>query len=251
MIFLNEKAGVEHDTRLDSLPQMPRPSDWPQCLWSRVRPPILDAANKRVFATREGTHPLTIFTPAVNLNTIPSARWIHTDNEGKASVFVFTDGAAPGNGQPGSRGGCGIVFSPLHPGISIPLERAPDGSEPTSNRAELRAVLSAVEMRVWHGEGFDRLVIGTDSEYVVKGISEWCQKWKKNGWKTASGTPVKNQDLWTLLLEKIEKLESQGFSVQFFQLKRAWNEKADACAKKAALKTDVPDAYDKLSVVGY
>ncbi|PVG00318.1 ribonuclease H-like protein [Serendipita vermifera] len=163
-----------------------------------------------------------------------------------------------------SQGLAGVV-------ASIPLERAPDGSEPTSNRAELRAVLSAVEMRVWHGEGFDRLVIGTDSEYVVKRISEWCRNWKKNGWKTASGTPVKNQDLWTLLLEKIEKLESQGFSVQFFQLKRAWNEKADACAKKAAvsieyhrssftefnqsshaqLKTDVPDAYDKLSVVGY
>jgi hypothetical protein len=94
--------------------------------------------------------------------------------------------------------------------MSLPLERAPDGSEPTSNRAELRAVIGALTMRIWPGEGFFKLVIGTDSEYVVKGVTEWCQKWKANGWKTASGTSVKNQDLWKLLLEKIEGFEGDG-----------------------------------------
>ncbi|CAG8699694.1 16610_t:CDS:2, partial [Acaulospora colombiana] len=229
MLILNQQVR-EYDTRLESLPRMSA-SSGPV---NRVRPPILDAAKKRIFIASEGAHPLDIFTPAVSLNSVPNARWVYIDNEGTPSVFVFTDGAAPGNGQPGSRGGCGVVYSPLQPGISFPLEHAPDGGEPTSNRAELRAVLGAVEMRHWSGEGFGRLVIGTDSEYVVKGISKWCQKWRKNGWKTASGTHVKNQDLWTLLLEKVERLESQGFSVQFFQLKREWNEQADACAKKAA-----------------
>jgi ribonuclease HI len=39
----------------------------------------------------------------------------------------------------------------------------------------------------------------TDSQYVIKGISEWVASWKKRGWKTADKKPVKNQDLWEQL----------------------------------------------------
>jgi ribonuclease HI len=44
-----------------------------------------------------------------------------------------------------------------------------------------------------------RAVVHTDSQYVQKGISEWIHGWKRKGWKTASGSPVKNVDLWQAL----------------------------------------------------
>lgn len=237
----------EPDPRLDALPHVPRPNPW---VMSRsIGPSIQDAENKRLFVTRHGSHPLDISTPAVHCGTVPAARWIYTDNEAKPSVFVFTDGAAPGNGQPGARAGYGIVYSPLHPGISEPLELS-QRYEPTSNRAELRGVIGALTMRYWPGEGFFRLVIGTDSEYVINGATKWCKKWKANGWKTATGANVKNQDLWNILLEKVESYESHGFSIQFVQLKREWNEAADSCARQGANKNDAPSEYCETMMIG-
>jgi ribonuclease HI len=45
----------------------------------------------------------------------------------------------------------------------------------------------------------------TDSQYVRKGITEWMQGWKKNGWKTAAKKPVKNEDLWRQLDEEVAR----------------------------------------------
>jgi ribonuclease HI len=41
--------------------------------------------------------------------------------------------------------------------------------------------------------------VHTDSQYVLKGISEWIHGWKRNGWRTADKKPVKNADLWQAL----------------------------------------------------
>ncbi|KAG9058814.1 hypothetical protein FS842_000011 [Serendipita sp. 407] len=223
----------QQDPRLRDLPRVPQPEGWQPV--GQVGPPIQNATSKRLFPLLYDSHPLDIFTPALHCGFPSAARWIYTNAEGKHSVLIFTDGASPGNGQPGARAGYGIVYSPLLPGISDALEHSPEGHQPTSNRAELRAALGALTMRYWPGEGFSRLVIGTDSEYVVKGASEWSQKWKENGWRTSTGVSVKNQDLWKILLNKIEEFEARGFSVQFFKLKREWNSTADACAKRGAV----------------
>jgi ribonuclease HI len=45
-------------------------------------------------------------------------------------------------------------------------------------------------------EGHSQVVLYTDSQYVCKGITEWIANWKVKGWKTASGKPVKNSELW-------------------------------------------------------
>jgi ribonuclease HI len=39
----------------------------------------------------------------------------------------------------------------------------------------------------------------SDSKYVLQGITEWMDNWKKRGWKTAAKKPVKNEDLWRRL----------------------------------------------------
>ena len=49
---------------------------------------------------------------------------------------------------------------------------------------------------------YDNAAIVSDSQYCVRGASEWVHSWKRSGWKTSSKQPVKNQDLW----ERIDAL---------------------------------------------
>ncbi|TFK38678.1 ribonuclease H-like domain-containing protein [Crucibulum laeve] len=203
--------------------------------------PIKFTPGCREFPAPRDQDPLTLFKPMINANTIPELRYIHIDRDGKPSVLIFADGAALDNGRDTVRAGCGMMVVPLSDGLSFPLERVSD--EPlTSNRAELRAAVEALRLRVWTGEGFKKIVIGTDSEYMVKGVNEWYPKWQQNGWKTNNGTHVKNKDLWEMLITEIEKWEKVGVPVQFYLMKRRFN-KADAAAKEAALIKDVPASF--------
>ena len=100
-------------------------------------------------------------------------------------VALYTDGACKGN--PGV-GGWGAL---LRYGA---YEKELFGGEvhTTNNRMELTAViegLRALKKR-------SRVEIYTDSKYVQQGVTEWLAGWKARGWKTASKSPVKNDDLW-------------------------------------------------------
>jgi ribonuclease HI len=45
-----------------------------------------------------------------------------------------------------------------------------------------------------------RVVLSTDSRYVMDGLTKWLPGWQRNGWKTAARQPVKNADLWQELV---------------------------------------------------
>lgn len=103
-------------------------------------------------------------------------------------VIIYTDGACSGNPGPGGWGA--LLQYADH-------EQELSGGEPatTNNRMEMMAVieaLNALKQPV-------RAVVHTDSQYVQKGISEWIHGWKRKGWKTSTGAPVKNVDLWKAL----------------------------------------------------
>jgi ribonuclease HI len=104
-------------------------------------------------------------------------------------VVVYTDGGcAPTN--PGPGGWAAILIKGEH-------RKELKGGEPlsTNNRMELMAAISALE-------ALKRPCIvdmHTDSQYVREGITKYINKWKRNGWRTASKQPVKNQDLWQRL----------------------------------------------------
>jgi ribonuclease HI len=110
----------------------------------------------------------------------------------KPHVHLFTDGACSGNPGPG-----GWAYILRHPGSGAAREG--NGGEPdtTNNRMELRAVI----------EGLNALNKPTtvdlfsDSKYVLSGLEEWIEDWKKRGWRTAAKKPVKNIDLWQILDE--------------------------------------------------
>jgi ribonuclease HI len=46
-----------------------------------------------------------------------------------------------------------------------------------------------------------RVQLHTDSQYVRDGITKWIHGWRRNGWKTADRKPVKNAELWLMLLD--------------------------------------------------
>ena len=62
---------------------------------------------------------------------------------------------------------------------------------------ELTAAIEALNAL----KGKRKVILHTDSKYVMDGITEWMPNWKKRGWKTAAKKPVKNKDLWQALDE--------------------------------------------------
>ena len=196
-----------------------------------IAPDVADA--NRIFLFPDPTiKPSDLYKVQLNQCSIPGYRFVRSTNP--AEMLMFVDGSALNNGSPNARAGYGVVFAPLEwfSPISSPLEQ--DGHPQTSNRAELRAVLASLTLRFWAGEGFSRIVLACDSEYVVKVISEWIVKWRRNGWKTTTGSPVANQDLWKKLEEKLREMEKKGMLVQFWKIPREWNE-ADEYAKAGAV----------------
>jgi ribonuclease HI len=106
----------------------------------------------------------------------------------KARVTIYTDGACAGNPGPGGWGA--ILISGGHR-----KEMSGGEAATTNNRMELMAAISALEAL----KGPSHVDLHTDSEYVQKGISAWIHGWKRKGWRTGSGSPVKNVELWKRL----------------------------------------------------
>ena len=65
----------------------------------------------------------------------------------------------------------------------------------TNNRMELTAAIEALNAL----KGSRKVILHTDSRYVMQGITDWMDNWKARGWKTAAKKPVKNKDLWQAL----------------------------------------------------
>ncbi|KAL3470223.1 ribonuclease H-like domain-containing protein [Aspergillus californicus] len=200
--------------------------------------------------------PQTLFPPGLSNRAIPPVlRFLHaTDTQ---QFLIYTDGACLDNGQANPRAGCSFVYRPStqHPEVHgytrFRLEnQGPTGEvyPQTSNRAELRAVIAALRFRYWPGEGCNSLVIATDSEYVVEGVTGWIRGWLRRGWKTSTGAAVKNRDLWERLLGEIEEKNGRGMQVTFWRIPREWNTEADRHAKHAATE-DARDYFEDIKGV--
>ncbi|KAH6649480.1 hypothetical protein F5144DRAFT_607639 [Chaetomium tenue] len=192
----------------------------------------------RVFPSKmEDTLPtaaLPHLFPAIPASGGQIVRFIARGDPGK--LLLYIDGACTNNGQPNPRGGWAVVYGPDDDASGRLEEKGPFGHESvvTSNRAELRAAIAALRLRDWKQDGFDSMVIATDSSYVVDGATDWAQGWTLNGWRTQSGRAVKNKDLWELLLGEVERWADRGFQITFWKIPRELNVGADALAKAAA-----------------
>jgi ribonuclease HI len=73
----------------------------------------------------------------------------------------------------------------------------------TNNRMEMLAVIEALGAL----KRPCKVLLHVDSQYVMKGMTEWIHGWKQRGWKTADKKPVKNADLWQLMSDEVAKHE--------------------------------------------
>ncbi|MBI4383479.1 MAG: ribonuclease HI [Nitrospinae bacterium] len=100
-------------------------------------------------------------------------------------IQIFTDGCCKGNPGPGGYGAI-IKFD----GKAQELNGATEAT--TNNIMELTAAIVALKQLKEPCE----VELTSDSQYLVKGMTEWLRGWVKKGWLTADRKPVKNRDLW-------------------------------------------------------
>ena len=147
-------------------------------------------------------------------------------------MFVYTDGSCLGN--PG-RGGWGFI-AVSDDGGELYRDGAFGGARTTNNIMELTAMLKAL-LWIYHVgvQGSDVVTVYTDSNYVRQGICSWMKKWKKNGFKSASGGDVKNRGLWESIDDVLVGLGDR-VRVEWVRAHcgNRWNEAVDVYARAFA-----------------
>jgi ribonuclease HI len=149
-------------------------------------------------------------------------------------VVIHTDGGCHGN--PGPGGWAATLTYGQH-------TRELSGGEPatTNNRMELQAAIEALSALKEPCE----IEFFTDSVYLKSGVTNWLAGWKRNGWRTKTKQPVKNDDLWRAL----------DLAVSHHKVKWQWvkghsghdgNERCDLLANEAIAKIKTTFTKDQL-----
>ncbi|KAI9774367.1 MAG: hypothetical protein M1840_004261 [Geoglossum simile] len=151
-------------------------------------------------------------------------------------IIIAVDGACRGNGTVEARATVGVfVGSKSKYNVSFALNTA----RPTNQVAELTAAIFGLQQasviqsnKVGRSE-LGNVVIKADSEYLVKGMTDWVFKWEQNGYITAKGKPVTNVSLFKELVRLVTELNERGVEVLFWHVPRERNQEADALANAA------------------
>ncbi len=143
----------------------------------------------------------------------------------RPDIELYTDGACSGNPGPG-----GWAYILKHPASGTIRERSGGNPDTTNNRMELTAVIEGLQ-------GIKResnVEIHSDSQYVLKGLSEWMDGWKANGWKRGKKKrdPVKNVELWKQL-DKLREIHILTFHWIRGHTGHPENERCDELAVQA------------------
>lgn len=162
------------------------------------------------------------------------------DTPDHSTVVISVDGACSGNGTPSARGGWGVYFGPDSP---YNMSYALFGKiRQTSQRAEITAAAMGLGKIAWCLGTQDavelqphisRVIVVSDSQYMVDGMTDWVYRWKKNGWRDNTGRKVVNAAGFQLIEKNMGALASNGIRVQFWKVGRERNTEADALAGRA------------------
>ena len=141
-------------------------------------------------------------------------------------VTVFCDGSCLGNPGPGGWAALLVVAKDGGKREKMLTGGAP---ETTNNRMELTAPIEGLRAL----KRPCKVVVVTDSSYVVKGMTEWIKGWIAKGWKNSQKKPVENKDLWEALLDA-----SSSHQVSWRWVKghagHEENERVDVAAREVA-----------------
>src|SRR3954452_1620797 len=162
---------------------------------------------------------------------MPTARRETPVEHRSGEVLVWTDGACRRN--PGPGGWAALVVTAQG---GEPVELSGGAPHTTNNRMEYTAALEGLRALP---DGSIACVV-TDSRLMLDSMTKWIHGWKRKGWKTASGAPVKNQDLVTALEAEIARHAEvrwhwvKGHETGEQHAHKALNDRADRLAVAAA-----------------
>ncbi|KAJ1880096.1 hypothetical protein H4R99_002028 [Coemansia sp. RSA 1722] len=180
--------------------------------------------------------------PQKQSQTHPGAEPPKAGLQSDGTVVAYTDGASTRNGMENARAGVGVYFGAGDPrNVSEPLA----GSRQTNQRAELTAVIRAIEQVALsekreqqeheHEQELQRgaaLMVATDSMYSINCLTSWFGKWERNGWVGSQGKPVENADLIKTALRLIRQRNGR---VQFFHVPGHAGIEGNECADRLAV----------------
>jgi ribonuclease HI len=153
--------------------------------------------------------------------------------QGPGEVLVWTDGACSGNPGPG---GWAAILVPAPETGGEPVEHSGGDPQTTNNRMELTAALEGLRAL----PAGSRAAIVTDSQLMIDSMTRWLDGWKRKGWRTAAGKPVKNRDLIEALEAEIARHEAvrwhwvRGHETGAAHRHKVLNDRADGLAVAAA-----------------
>ncbi len=139
-------------------------------------------------------------------------------------VRIYTDGACLHN--PGPGGWAALLITD-----NDELELTGGARYTTNNRMEMIAAIKGLEAC----QNSSKVLLFTDSKYLRDGITVYIRTWRKNGWRTAKNSPVKNIELWQRLDELVHVQEVQWHWVKGHS-GNPENERVDSLAREQARK---------------
>ncbi|KAJ5937184.1 Ribosomal protein L9/RNase H1 N-terminal [Penicillium verhagenii] len=142
---------------------------------------------------------------------------------------IYTDGSSLRNGTPLASAGVGVYFGPgdSSRNVSEPLK----GNRQTNQRAELTAILRAIDIAPRHRD----VTIFTDSKYSIDCVTVWFVNWRRNNWMTKDKKPVENRDLVESILVKIEERQELKVKTLFQWIKGHANDPGNEAADRLAV----------------
>lgn len=112
--------------------------------------------------------------------------------------LIATGGTCLGNPGPGAWGAKLISFE----GPTVRATKCLSGVKRHTNNIVME-VLAAIKALSWLPVNDVPAHVQSNSQYVIKGMTEWRATWEQNGWVTSAGKPVKNEDLWRALIDAV------------------------------------------------
>jgi len=118
------------------------------------------------------------------------------------TVYIHADESCLGNQFQGraNPGGAGGLLEVWREGAWVRRDYWISESDTTNNRMALRSAIEG--LRALARPCVVRFV--SDSQYLVRGISEWLPGWKRRGWRRKTG-PIENLELWKSLDEELRR----------------------------------------------
>jgi len=148
---------------------------------------------------------------------------------------IYTDGSSLGNNSNmDTPGGWAFVVVDNN---TESFYRCDGSVRSTNNMMELQAMIEALMYVKLNN--IRECIIYTDSNYVNMGLNIWSKKWVKNGFKSSTGSPIKNQGQWRGMIELKEHLP--GIQIKWVKAHadNVWNNRADFLARTSAERMKV------------